>query len=121
MLDLKFDEGQMRAIVTKAILEGIETQQRDLIIQKALEHLLSPANPNSYNDKRSKLEEAFETAVRGAMAKIATEELAKPENTERIRTLFAGVVEKAFSEEGQVFMRDKMVEALAGAMRKERY
>lgn len=111
-MEVKIDEEHMRALMTKAVLEGLGQDQRDLIFQKAVESLFQRARPNDYYDKRTKLEVAFDQAASGLMLSIATEELRKPEHTDRLRSIFDEAIAKVFESEG----RKKLVETIANAM-----
>lgn len=102
-MNLALNEEQMRAIVTKAILEGLGDEQKALIIQQAVEHMMGQPEENRgypYNqDKRNRLQRAFDGAVEQALTVVAREEMAKPENRDRLRAIIGPLLEKVLTEE----------------------
>lgn len=119
-MQLNFNDEQMRAIVSKAIIDGLGDEQKQLLIAKAIEGMLGPANPNDYHDKRTKLEVAFDQAVSQMLAQIAREELERPEYQRKLRALFVEVAEKFFAGAGSG-VATKLATALSTAFDKTPY
>ncbi len=99
-MNLTLNEEQMRAVVTKAILEGLGDEQKTLILQQAVEHLMGAPEKSGYSykqDNRNRLQIAFDNAAERALEQIAREEMAKPENVEKLRALVGPCLEQALT------------------------
>jgi uncharacterized protein (UPF0335 family) len=121
---IQFNEEQMRAVVTKAIVEGLGEEQKTLVIQQAIESLMKPAKSSGYPvDNRSVLQVAFDNAVGFALDRVARAELEKPEYVEKMRKLFQDVAAKVLDDdnEGRQLLRDAITSALTEGIRKTRY
>jgi hypothetical protein len=118
-MNLSFNEEQMRALVTKAIVDGLGDEQKTLLISRAIEGLMEPAKRDQWgqvSDKRSKLEVAFDTAASAAMLQVAREELNKPENVEQLRKLVESSVARLFSVEHVEQVTSRLAFALRDAL-----
>ena len=120
-MNIGFNDEQMRAIVTKAIVEGMGEEQKAIIIQKAIESLMGPSNTDPYaKDKRSKLEVAFDNAANFALNQLAREGFQKPENIARMRALLLVVIDKIFAGEHAQTVSDAIATAIGDGMVKVR-
>lgn len=124
-MQINLGEEQMRAVVSKAILESLGDEQKTLILTQAVEHLMKAPDDNRgypYNqDKRNYLQRAFDAASERALGKIADEEMQKPENIEKIRALLGPVLEAALSKsEAWDNMRKALAEAITRAFENQR-
>lgn len=100
----------MQAIVQKAIFEGISAEQRELLVQQAIEYLVAPPT-NGYGQRgTSPLESAFQNAVAIAANQIVRELVKESEFTARITEM----VEKTLRE--FVAQDVRMVEAVGSAV-----
>jgi hypothetical protein len=90
MGNFQLDEDAMRPIIAKAILDEMGADQRDLLVQNALDNLLKPAvvkGQYGRPDERgpSMLEEIIRDKVRALTGQIVDELLAAPEHGNQIR------------------------------------
>jgi hypothetical protein len=96
-MDLKLDANSMQAIVAKAILEGMSEEQRAAILTKAIEALMvERANPNSYQDRTTVIEDAFNRAAREAVYALAREKFKEPALVARLGEVLEGAIKKVF-------------------------
>lgn len=74
MNDIKIDADAMTAIVSKAILEGIDADQKQAILQQAVDSLLKPYKVDRYgSETTTPLQAAFSTAVQQTVGQVARE------------------------------------------------
>lgn len=74
MTDIKIESDAMQAIVSKAILEGIDDNQRDAIMEQAVAALITPRGERRYGvEPTTPLQDAFERAVQQTVGQIAHE------------------------------------------------
>lgn len=77
----------MQTIVQRAILEGISSDQRDLLVEQAVKYLIAPQkSAYPYDKNPSPLESAFNHAVTVAAEKLVNEMVANtPEFMAKVR------------------------------------
>lgn len=81
MTDIKIESDAMNAIVSKAILEGIDADQKQAILQQAVDGLIKPRKISNYSSETTTLlQEAFDHAVRSVVNEVARQVVS--ENTE---------------------------------------
>lgn len=90
-MDIQLNEDAMRPIIAKAILDEIGPEQRDLLVQNALDNLMRPGiTKGQYGrpDERtpSMLEDIMRDKVRGLATRIVGEMLEEAEYADKIRT-----------------------------------
>lgn len=74
MNEIKIESDAMQAIVSKAILEGIDADQRQAILEQAVNALIKPRTTGGYNAKATTpLQDAFDLAVEQTVGQIARE------------------------------------------------
>ena len=115
-MGISFTNEQMEALVAKAIIDGLTPEQRTEMITTAIKQVLAkPVNQNSWGDKRSELQLAFDRAVTTVANNIATDMIKNDEAFKaQIKSLFVDVSEKLFSSE----RRDEMASNIAGVIEK---
>lgn len=121
MTNIQIDTEAIQTIAQKAILEGLGQDQRDLIIQQAVEGLLArPKNQNSWRGDHdpSPLQIAFNNAVSSVAMQIAREVVAEDERVkERIRELMGEVIAELLGDEGYSEAAEIFAGALTSAIR----
>lgn len=118
-----FSDEMMRQLVSKAILDGISTEDRTSIITAAVQSLFTVPDRGQYRygDKRTRIQEAFDDACGHVARVIATEELQKPERRVQIQQLVADAVDVAMNDNmARSLIVTKMAGALADALSKIR-
>lgn len=120
-MDIKLNEEQMQSIVSAAIFQTLDEQQKEMMIKDALKHLMTAVPRGSYGERYSPLAEAFHRAVQDQARKLATEML---ENNAEINTKIQSLI----SEGVQQLMTDKregtvlrIADAIVKGMTGERY
>lgn len=74
MTEIKIESDAMQTIVSKAILEGIDADQKQAILEQAVNALIKPRTTGGYNSKpTTPLQDAFDLAVERTVNQIATE------------------------------------------------
>lgn len=69
--EFKLDSDVMRSVVAKAIMEGITQDNRDVLIETAIESLMKPYSTTTYgNEKSTPLQDAFNKAVKKASEEV---------------------------------------------------
>lgn len=101
MSEIRIDSDAMTVAVSKAVLDSLESGQREQLIEAALKHLLTPGR-NTYGRTKSPLEAAFDSAIEIAAHKHVKEILAEPGVAEQIRALVMAKVTAALAGEYQV-------------------
>lgn len=99
MANVSLDEGQLRDIIAKAVLDSLTPERREALIAAAVAKLLEPVPTGGYGSpKRSVLDDAFNQAVHKIAYAVAAEECARPELRERLAAVAREGVERAFTE-----------------------
>jgi hypothetical protein len=118
-IDLKFDQDTMSAIVTKAILDGLGQDQRDLLIQQAVTALVTPARGGMYSSTpKTPIQEAFESAATQVCHRVAAEILTQDAAfLERVRELTREAISTAMAADSSAAedLRRKILSAIAEA------
>lgn len=88
---IQLDEDAMRPIIAKAVLDEIGPEQRDALVQSALDTLMKPhivKGQYGRPDERgpSMLEEIVRDQVHQLAGAVVREILAEPEHAERLRS-----------------------------------
>lgn len=116
-MDIRFDEGAMRQVVSKAILEQVSPDSRDQIIAAAVESLLRPQRTSSWGAGPTPLQEAFDQAARIAVLQVARDVVAEhPEFLARVRGMVGDVVESVLRADDDGELRQRVADAVAGAL-----
>lgn len=90
----------MQAIVSKAILEGIDAQQKDLLIEQAVKSLLvAPKSPGYGVQTKTPLQDAFDDAVRRTARTVVDEVIETEGLADRIRALVREQVTAALASD----------------------
>ena len=115
---MQLDDKALVPIVAKAIMDGIDTGQRDLLIQKALEDMMAPRVEEGLYGKRtqkgSKLQEIFEDAVYVHVRKRVDEMLEADSNVKAQLDKFArDAITKALTDDD---IGGKLKETLSDAV-----
>lgn len=119
MAGINFSNEEMSALVSKAIIEGLGDDQRNLLIKQAIESLMTVDNRDSYGrDKRNRLQIAFDEAVVNHARRVASEELAKDENVAKLHSLVAEAIERLFTGDVRADVIEAMVKGMTELMRK---
>jgi hypothetical protein len=118
-LDMPSD--QFGALVGAAILQTVTQENRDVLIQEAVTHLLTTDKSYSYGGRqRSPLQNAFDYAVEQKAKEVIGQTL-DGVLSEKVKEVVEEALVKAFAEE----RKDKLVQNIADAIIKgfsvERY
>ena len=74
MSSIHIEGDAMRAIVAKAVLEGISQDQRDLLVEQAIQYIITaPPKPSTYGavQQPSPLQAAFQNAIQLSLSETA--------------------------------------------------
>lgn len=100
MTDIKIESDAMNAIVSKAILEGIDADQKQAILEQAVNALIKPRQTSTYSrETTTPLQDAFELAVQQTVGQVAREMVS--ENQEllaKVRELVTDAMAEAVKE-----------------------
>lgn len=112
------DATAMKTVVSKAIMESISQEQRDVILEQAVAKLITPTKVNTgyrTEDGPSPLQEAFDRAVVQA-ANTAVRELIeeRPEFQTKVRAAVADAIDKLI--EGDYNLASKVGSAVGSAV-----
>lgn len=122
MSALQINDDALKAIVTKAILDTISAEQRDILLKSALEHLMAPGDPSSFGKRApSPLERAFQSGVERYAYRLIEERL---ENDPAWKAAIDGLLTEAWAKfvgEKRTEMAEKLSSALGRALLGERY
>lgn len=115
-MDVRIDADAMTAVVSRAILDGISTEQRDLLLEQAVTALVTPQKTNSWDRAgTTPLQDAFARAAQTVVNKVAMEMVeANEEFTQRVRDLVGEAI--AVAAETDYDLKDKVGRAVAGAL-----
>ena len=110
-MKLDIPQEQFGSLVGAAVMQAITQENRDTLIQEAIQHLLSPSDNSYYGRKRSPLQAAFDHAVeqkaREFIGQTLDEMLAG-----KIKSIAEEALLKAFSDD----RRDKLINNMADAI-----
>lgn len=114
-LQIKMDDDAMKAVVSRAILDQLDSAKRDQILEQAVTTLLTARkDPTGWSAKETTpLQQAFDQAVRSVAMDAVTETLnANPQFKERIRSLVADALAAVMDESDQSDLREKLGAAI---------
>jgi hypothetical protein len=101
MTEIKIESDAMQAIVSKAILEGIDGDQRQAILEQAVAALITPRGERGYGrpEPTTPLQDAFDAAVRGVVNEVAREVVVDdPALRDKVRELITSAMADAVKE-----------------------
>ena len=100
MNDIKIDTGAMNQIVSKAILEGIDDNQKQTILDQAVQALIAPRKDRyGQSTGLTPIQEAFDLAVNQTIGQVARELVSENEELlTRVRGLVADAMAAALKE-----------------------
>lgn len=101
MTEIKIESDAMQAIVSKAILEGIDADQKQAILEQAVAALIKPRGERGYGrpEPTTPLQDAFDAAVRGVVQEVARETITdNPELRDKVRELVTQAMADAIKE-----------------------
>ncbi len=114
-MDIKFDETQMRELVSKTIFESLTTDGKEELLSKAIQSLLIvEAKDGYYGTKKVNILEGILKDSAERVARQIMEE--KLKDNEEFRTqlesVFSDAVKRMFGEETREKLVDKIVESV---------
>lgn len=113
---VSFNDAELRAIVQKAIFDGLTHEKRDELLIKAIGSLTIP-DPNGYGAvKQSQLERIFESAAGRVAEELMLEMLQQPEWKERIRAVLVDAFDRATADASRENLVSKLSRAMAAAL-----
>lgn len=106
----------MKSIVAKAIMEGITQDQRDVLIEQAITHLIKPG-PTSYGrTEPSPLQHAFNEAIERACNRVVDEIITeRPEFNAKVRDAVTAAM-TALVDGGNYDLSQKVGNAVGNAV-----
>lgn len=113
----------IKAATAKAIIDTLTTEKRDELVRGAIESLLNDKASDRYNSP-TKLQAAFNDAVKAFAFQMAKDELEKPENREQLSKVVADGVKQALcfdDPERYESIQNKIAMAVERGMTGERY
>lgn len=123
-MDIKLDQEQMTTVVSAAILKSIDEDQRNVLIEGAIKHLLTrPPSNNGYgsNQRESPLMDAFNSAAAHVAHKLAEEMISGDETLKgKIKSLISDAFEKVFTESREKTV-GKIADAIVAGMHSDKY
>jgi|SRR6478609_9162907 len=119
----QLNEDAMRPIIAKAILDEMGHEQRDLLVQNAIDTMLAPTilkGQYGRPDERqpSMLEQIIRDQTRVIAGKVVAELLEEPEQADRIRTQIRSGILKALTEEDNGWLLSSIGHAAGEAVTK---
>jgi hypothetical protein len=117
-MKLEFNDEQMRNIISAALLQAINPEQKTLLIEGAIQSLLSPSR-DGYSRKNI-LQEAFDDAA-GTYARRLIEEEFKTNTAfqAQVKELMLKVMERFFKEREEHVI-SKLADAMSHALTRDR-
>ena len=98
-MDVKIDAEAMSAVVSRAILEGVSSEQRDLLLEQAVKALVTPPQRESWRagpPDPTPLQGAFDRAAQTVVNKVAMEMVGENEEfAQRVRELVGEAISVA--------------------------
>lgn len=91
-MHINLNAEDLNEMLSKAILSSLDQAKRDMLIQAALQHLVTSSGEAYYGKKQSPIHAAFNWAVQKVAEKLATEMVT--ENTEVIAQM-RGIIDDA--------------------------
>lgn len=123
-MEIKFNEEQMRDLVSKTIYESMTTEGKDELLQKAIASLLIVEQKNGYygttkvNVLEGLLKDTAERVARG----ILEERLKDNEDFRlQLESLFEDAVKKMFGDEVREKLVDRIVESVVKGLNPRDY
>ncbi len=118
----ELDEELMAKVASAAILEQISDEDRNGLVAKAVEHLMTPASSRLYPGLRlTPVQEAFDLGVETAARQIIYRYIQEnPVVKERIIALVAQAFDKIMEPEFREAAAEKMADGLVAALSGER-
>lgn len=116
-MDVQINPDAMAALVSKAILEGIDNEQRNLLLEQAVTALVTPVKNERWSTDPGKtpLQEAFARAAQVVVNKVAMELVeANEEFAARVRDLIGEAI--AVAAESDYGLKEKVGRAVADAL-----
>jgi uncharacterized membrane-anchored protein YjiN (DUF445 family) len=99
---IQFSEETMSRVLTQAILEGISEDEKSNIVAQAVVYLTKPQG-NSYYDKKTPLQQAFESSMHTYVHKVVREFI---EKDEAIKSMVDGELTKLLGQFGEKLRDD---------------
>jgi predicted NAD-dependent protein-ADP-ribosyltransferase YbiA (DUF1768 family) len=116
MTEIKIESDAMQAIVSKAILEGIDENQRKAIMEQAVAALIAPRGGDTYGrNKTTPLQDAFDAAVRNVVHEVARDAITdNAELREKVRALVVEAMAGALDKGSK--LRERVADAVANSI-----
>lgn len=116
-MELKLSDDQLKSLVSEAILNAINQEQRAILIKEAIQHLLQPKDGSGYHGQRmSPLQDSFNIAVQRVAHDICRDALENNADIkEQIRALVAESFRKALVDERSSTV-ERVTEGIVRAM-----
>lgn len=122
MADIRIDDGQLKDIIAKSILDTLTPEKREALIGAAVKSLLTESVGSGYGSP-TKIQSAFNDAVYRVAQEIAVEHCNQPETRAKIQKVVADATARAFGLGGED--HEALVEKIANSIRRgitgERY
>lgn len=103
MSEIKIDSEAMQSIVAKAVLEGIDANQREALLEQAVRYLITPPKGDRYGygvSPATPLQTAFDNAVQASIHRTAVELVQGDEALQqRLKTLVTNAIADIMTEE----------------------
>ena len=119
-MELTLNESQIRELTVNAILQTIDQKGRDLLVQKAIQHLLAP-DKSQFGSGKSPLERHFEYAVEQVCKEVVTKNVQTDLVLQsKLKELMSAAVDKFFNSQ-QAVVIEKMAEGLRKGLTGDKY
>lgn len=97
-MNIQFDNDQLKAVISEAILRNFDEQKRDALIQGAITHLLTPERPGYGGKAESPIERAFRDALRWQAEALARDMISNDETIKaKLKGLIVDAMERVFA------------------------
>ena len=113
---MQLNTPDMTAIVSKAILDSLDAQKRDLLIQEALRGLMEPPK-GSYSSNKSVLQEMFAKEAANVASEVIREKLQNdPVVKAKLESMVSEVVAVVVAEDSKLrsVVRESIEKAFRG-------
>jgi hypothetical protein len=122
VMDVKLNDDNMKDIIAKAVLDTLTPEARTELLSTAVKSLLTIPNSSGYGQRKSPLQEAFNSAIQEVAHQIAREQLVG--NTEvkaKIEQMIADAWAKLTNDENYSQMVERVTSALGRGLTGDRY
>lgn len=115
-MQLQLDDGQLKSLISEAILQSLDEQKKDALIKASLQHLLTEESVNYGSKRPSPLEQAFRHAANDVAREVAREQLLNNADFKsQVQKLMQEAMNIVFEKKAEA-IADKLGDAIANGL-----